>query len=79
MRQHRDPLRGPAGKVCGAQHGCRLERLHQSEIAFAVDEDERTITALIGGRQRFDGDIGLRGINETGAGQIRDLASRIPA
>ena len=79
MYQNRDAGRRLGGEFGGTKHGRGLQRLHQREVALAVDEDERALAAFVGRRQRVDRYVGMAGIDKLRAGQIRDLAGRIPA
>ncbi len=78
--QNRDAGRRLGGEFGGTKHGRRLQRLHQREIALAVDEDERALAAFDWPAPMPSIEMwAMVGIDKRRAGQIRDFASRIPA
>ncbi len=79
MDQNRNAGRRLAGKFGGTENRRGPQRLHQREVAFAVDEDKRMLAAFAGRRQGLDRYAGMAGIDKHRAGQIRDFAGRIPA
>ncbi|OWK18399.1 hypothetical protein AJ88_04610 [Mesorhizobium amorphae CCBAU 01583] len=79
VNQNGDARGSLAGEFGWTKNSRGLQRLHQGEIALAVDKDKRVLTTFIGRRQCLDRNKGLAGIDKLCAGQIRDFASRIPA